>query len=124
MYWTGRFTFAGTGSQTITVGTFQPTGAKVTIGGKNAGDAFTHMSIGQTDGTRQNVQYTYGDTTGSSSGTSNTKIISHYERVSGVITEVFSAAFTSFGTSGANGTVTFSVTTNDTAYEPTIEVWA
>jgi hypothetical protein len=111
-YWTGRFSFAATGSQTITVGTFTPVEARVTVAGNGTTDS-SSWSIGTTDGTRQNCQFSYG------SGSNNTKII-NLKDSSG--NDKLVASWTSFGTSGGNGTVTFNVTTLDSTLQPTIEV--
>lgn len=116
--------FGGTGTKTLVTNlTGAPTWCRVTVGGKAAGgDTQGHFSVGTCDGTRQNTQSTYSDTTGSASFSSNAKLVSHYERVAGTITEVINAAFSSFGTSGGSGTVVFTVTTDSANYDFTLEV--
>jgi hypothetical protein len=114
-YVTGRVTISGTPTQTIVVG-FQPTWARFTVGGKGS-DTVTHFSFGATDGTNQSVQSTFGDTTGGASFNSGSKLISHYERVSGSITEVLSASFNSFTATG----IKLNVSIANTGYSVTLE---
>lgn len=112
---TGRFSFSSTGSQTIVTGlTGAPTFATVYCGGKS-GDTTNHGSTGTMDGTRQNVQYWSPTVT----GTSNTDVI-WMKDASG--TTLLKASWTSFGTSGGSGTVTFNVSTLDTGFQPTLVV--
>lgn len=106
-YWTGRFSFGGTGTKTITVGSFTPTWARVTVADSDT----NNISVGNTDGTRQNVQST-------GFGSDNTSIIF----LENDTATLFDAAWTSFGFSGSTGTVTFNVTTNTAGYDLTIEV--
>lgn len=92
---TGPTTLTGTGIKTISVG-FQPTWATFKVCSKVSSQNFSHLSIGETDGTAQWVESTFQDTTGGQSVNSTSKVISHYERVGGVLTEVLSASFDSF----------------------------
>lgn len=101
---TATTTLGTIGSKTISVG-FQPTWAEFRVCQKfNVADSVAHLSIGETDGTRQNVISIYHDVAGgiSANSTSPTskKVVSHYERVSGVIQEVLAADFNSFTATG------------------------
>lgn len=114
-YATGRFTLSATGVTTLVVG-FQPTWARFRVTGK-ASDTVDHLSLGGTDGTNMNCGSTYMDTTGGASFDVNTKVVSHYERVSGTITEVLGAAWDSWATNG----VKLNVSTANVNYKVTIE---
>lgn len=114
-YNTGRVTIGSTPTQTVIVG-FQPTWARFTVTGKGT-DTVNHISIGTTDGTHQNTNSTFSDTTGGLSVSTNTKVISHYERVSGTIAEVLSASFNSFTSTG----VEINVAIANTGYSVTLE---
>lgn len=110
---TGRASFASTGSQTVTLAcTYQPTWMEVVATGKGTGSGVT--SNGFTDGTRQNVCWSFQDTTGGSSNSDSTNIIAVKKRSGGSIIDALLAQWTSFGFNGTNGTVTFNVTTLDT----------
>lgn len=111
----GRFTLSGTGLSTFALG-FQPTWANFRVTGK-AGDTVCHGSWGGTDGTNQNCGSTYMDTTGGASFDVNTKVVSHYDRVAGTITEVLSASFDSFVATG----VKLNVAIANTNYKVTID---
>lgn len=97
-YATGRFTLSATGLTTLGIG-FQPTWARFRVTGKTS-DTVSHLSLGGADGTNQNCGSTYMDTTGGASFDVNTKVVSHYERSGGVITEVLASAFDSFVATG------------------------
>lgn len=114
-YATGRFTLSTTGLSTFVLG-FQPTWATFRVTGK-AADTANHMSLGGTDGTNQNCGSTYMDTTGGASFDVNTKVVSHYERSGGTITEVLSASWDSWTATG----VKLNVATANTNYKVTIE---
>lgn len=108
-YVTGKGTFLGTGSQTqITNLVGAPTACRITI----ADTASSNMSVGTCDGTRQNFVSTNTTPT-------NTKIMFLKNGAGATLQDV---AWTSFGTSGASGTVTFNVTTNS-SIGFTLEVW-
>lgn len=92
---TGTTTFTGTGIKTISVG-FQPTWARFVVCSKTSSQNFSHMSIGETDGTTQWCASSFQDTTGGQSINTTSKVVSHHERSGGVITEVLSASFDSF----------------------------
>lgn len=95
----GLSSATGTGTKTLLTGlSGAPSWCRLTI----VNDL--NSSIGASDGTRQDVVWT-----APTSGSSNTKI-THLEDSSGNV--VFEAAWSSFGTSGANGTVSLNVTTN------------
>ena len=116
-YWTGRFGPLSSGSQTLNTGlSGTPIGTRITVGGKTSGDTDTHFSVGTYDGTRQNVQWTCGD----ASGTNNSDVILIKSNTGTVLLE---ASATGLGSSGGSGTVTINVATNNTSFEPTVEVW-
>lgn len=117
-FYTGRFTITATGNQIFTLGSFQPTWAIFRVTGSNAA---AQLSLGGTDGTRQNCGSIFTDGSGSQSFDTNTKCISTYERVSGAITEVLSASFASFGISAGVGNVTLNVSLANSNYKVTIE---
>lgn len=114
-YATGRLTLGITGSSTFVIG-FQPTWARFRVMGKS-GDTVSHLSLGGTDGTTQNCGSNYMDTTGGASFDVNTKVVSHYERVSGTITEILAASWTAWTATG----VTLNVITANSNYRVTIE---
>jgi len=113
-YWTGRFTFAGTGAQTLTTGlTGTPTGCRITVAG-NAATTDSSTCTGTSDGTRQNCQFTYG------AGSSNTQIVNFNDEAG---TNLESVAWSSFTSSGGTGRVGLNVTSFVSALQHTLEVW-
>lgn len=112
---TGRLTLSITGLSTFVLG-FQPTWATFRVTGKS-GDTVSHVSLGSTDGTNQNCGSTYMDTTGGASFDVNTKVVSHFERSGGTITEVLSASWDSWTATG----VKLNVLIANTAYKVTID---
>lgn len=115
-YWTGRFGPLSSGAQTLNTGlTGTPIGCRITVGGKSS-DSVNHGSVGTYDGTRQNVQY-WSPT---SSGTTNSDVIWIKD---GSGTTQLKASATSLSSSGGNGTVGLNVSTLDTGFQPTVEVW-
>lgn len=106
-YKVGRSTVTGTGSKTIvTALTGAPTYCRLTI----AED--TNLSLGMCDGTAQDYI-----STGPSEVSGNNKI-AYLVDTGGTV--VFEATWTSFGTSGASGTVVINVVTNSTGARPVI----
>lgn len=115
-YSTGRIGPLSAGSNVITTAlSGTPTWARLIVGGKSSGDTDNHGSIGTMDGTRQNVQYW----SPASSGTDNSNVIWIKDNTG---TTQLKASWTSFGSSGGNGTVTINVSTNNTSFLPTLEV--
>lgn len=114
-YFTGRLTLSATGLSTFVIG-FQPTWARFRVTGK-AADTTNHASLGGTDGTNQNCGSTFMDTTGGASFDVNTKVVSHYERSAGTITEVLSASWDSWTATG----IKLNVAIANTAYKVTID---
>ena len=113
---TGRIGPLSAGSNVITTSlTGAPTWATLIVGGKNSGDTDNHGCIGTMDGTNQNVQYW----SPASSGTDNANVIWIKDNAG---TTQLKASWTSFGTSGSNGTVTINVSTNNTSFLPTLVV--
>lgn len=115
-YVTGRVGPLSSGAQVLnTVLSGTPIGCRITIGGK-ASDTVNHGCVGTYDGTRQNTQY-WSPT---SSGTSNTK---GFIIKDGTGTTLLDGSFTSLGSSGGMGTVGINVSTLDTGFQPTVEVF-
>lgn len=96
---TGALTVTGTGIKTFNLG-FQPTWIRFVVCSRTSAQTYSHMSIGETDGTTQLVASTFQDGSGGKSVNSLSKVVSHYERVSGAITEVLAASFDSFTATG------------------------
>lgn len=109
---TGGFTISNTGNQSYTGVGFQGNDIQFTVGGKSGNSAVTQMMVGNADGTRQNCVSVFGDATGHKSTRTNSVCISHYERVSGTITEVLRASLVSFNADG----FTLNVTTANVNY--------
>lgn len=113
-----------TGSKTYTNSGFQPIGVRFTVGSKTgATDNVIHQSVGMADDTGY-VSYTsiYGDSSNFQTKTGNAangKIISHWERVSGTLTEVIAGTFTAYTTTG----VTVNLTAATASYTMQIEMW-
>lgn len=116
-YWAGPLTISATGvGKKFAVG-FQPTWAILTVCGK-ASDTACHTSRGVIDTTNyQYCQSTFMDTYGGKSINTETKCVSHYERVAGNIQEILSASFNSFYTTG----IKLDVTIANTSYQVLIE---
>lgn len=117
-FWTGGVTVSGTGSQSFTGIGFQGNSIVFRVGAKNGSSAVAQHAIGSADGTRQNCESIFADTTGAKSQRTNSKCIIHYERVGGVITDVLDFAFTSFDADG----FTLNVTTASTNYVVDVEI--
>lgn len=95
-YFLSTTAYGSAGTKTITVG-FQPVRLKITVAQKFAtAQAFSHSSEGVSNGTLQFCTSLFQDTTGGQTLSLDNKIISHYERVGGVLTEVLSATINSF----------------------------
>ena len=100
-HWTGRVTVSSTGNNAFTGIGFQPTWMNLRVSKKTSTtETVEHLCIGSADGTRQNCSYIYGDSTSRTTDDFNTKCISHWERISGVLTEVLSCTFVSFDADG------------------------
>lgn len=101
-YWTGRVTPNVSGSAvSFALGGFQPTWARFKMSQKDGvTETCSHLSLGSADGTRQNYSSNFTDGTGSSCFEGNNKVVSHYERSGGAITEIFSASFVAFTATG------------------------
>lgn len=116
-YWAGPLTLSATGiGKQFALG-FQPTWATLTVCGKSS-DTASHKSRGVIDNTNyQYCQSTFMDTYGGKSVNTETKCVSHYERVAGTIEEVLSASFNSFYVSG----IKLDVTIANSSYPVLIE---
>lgn len=91
-YFYGTVAFSTNGVKAVTVG-FQAIGYRLTIGEVFGGtDNFVHMSVGGTDGTDHYCNSTYKDNTGGLTRTVDNRVISHFERVAGALTEIMEAS--------------------------------
>lgn len=111
---------ASTGNQQLSGLTALPQFLILTYSQKNATDNVAHFSQGFTDGTVQRVDSTFADTTGAKTVKSTAKVLSHYERVAGTITEVIAASFVSFDNLGGGSygfTLNFTVATGAGSYQ-------
>lgn len=117
-FWTGGFTAGSTGSQSYTGVGFQGNGIVFRVGAKTGASSVCQHAIGSADGTRQNCESVFADTTGSKSQRTNTKSLIHYERVAGTVTEVLNFSFTSFDADG----FTINVTTASANYTVDAEI--
>lgn len=115
----GGATITGSGNVAFTGVGFQPNYIRITLSQKGT-DSQGHISVGCSDGTNQLVHSTYSDTTGSKTVRSTSKIVSHYERVSGTITEVINASFVSFDADG----FTLNIATGNANYQAMVECFA
>lgn len=122
-YFQGTVSHNSTGTKNITVG-FQPLGVKITVSQKtNTAQTFAHLSVGSSDGTKQRVDAFYQDTTGGTTVKDTTKIVSHWERVSGTITEKVAAHVDQATAPWTATEVKYIVDTADVNYQFLVEVW-
>jgi hypothetical protein len=119
-YFRSSASYGTTGTKTINV-PFTPTGYRLTTSALfNGGDTSTmHYSEGFANSSAQRCHSLFSDSTGNQSIYSISKVLSHYERVSGVITEVLSLSHSSIGTSS----ISFTVNTANANYQVHIEVF-
>lgn len=113
-------TLSSSGSNTLNMGTPSiPTSATLIVQNKTGtAETVKHISIGTADGSGQRVTSYFKDGTTPTTFDSTSKCIAHYERVGGVITEILSATFTTFTSSG----LTLNVTTPNANYNVYIRV--
>jgi len=127
-YFNGTIAYATTGVQSpITLG-FQPTNIKITVSQKwNGPQSYIHYStgygglvnVGGTPTMRQHVDSLFQDATGSQTLSSDSKVVSFYDRVSGTLTEILSVSIDSFTTTALK----LNVLTANSNYNLNIEVW-
>lgn len=118
-YFNATITPTATGIFDVPCG-FMPTGMRITVGAKSNVQTVSHISIGQVDNTGFMTYHSnYADTSGSNSYRGINKMVSHYERISGVVTEVNAAVYNTFYATGAK----FQVTLCNSSYQYTVEVW-
>lgn len=123
-YYVGNGSYGSTGSKTLSSIGFTPVGCRITIGAKGSSEASVmHLSAGFADGVGQYVESTYADSSTWSSKFSSSKCVSHWAKVSGTLTEVISATFTSFSASNG-GSATFNFTAVDVNYDIIFEFWS
>ena len=94
----GTFARSTTGSPTYLLPNESGMTPKViiySISGKTSGDVENHRSLGWGFASTDMVTQNFGDTTGGKSTDSSSKVISHWSRVSGAITEKIAATLTS-----------------------------
>lgn len=120
--------YASTGVKTITVG-FQPANIRVTVSQKYTGaQTYLHLSVGAgglvdvagTPTMRQHVDSLFHDSTSAQTVSSDSKVISFHDRVSGTLTEIIAASIDSFTATELKLNFT-SVNVN---YNLFIEVWS
>jgi hypothetical protein len=117
-FWTGRVTVSGTGNNAFTGVGFQPTWIRIRVSKKNGTtETCSHLCLGATDGTNMNCSYIYSDSTSSKTDDFNTKLISHWERVAGTLTEILACTLTSFDADG----FTINASTASANYKVTVE---
>lgn len=119
-YKIGVITLGSAGSSTFNLGTpSTPTAASIIVQNKTAtAEAAKHVSIGSANGSSQRATSYFKDGASPSVFDSTTKCVAHYERVGGAVTEVLSAAFVAFTSSG----ITLNVTTPNVNYNVYIRV--
>lgn len=117
-YYCGRVTISSSGNNSFSGPGFQPTWIRIRVSQKNGvTETCSHLCIGSADGTRQNCSSIYSDATSSKTVDSGTQLISHWERVSGTLTEVLAATFGSFDASG----YTINASVPNSNYKVTVE---
>lgn len=119
-YFVSTVAYASAGiKSTINVG-FQPIGIRITVSQKYpSAQTYSHRSVGVSDGANQYYDSTFQDTTGGKTVNGNDKIVSHFERVSGTISEVLSVKVNSFQPTGPK----LEIITPNVNYNLLIEAW-
>jgi hypothetical protein len=120
-YYFSKITHSTTGVKTRTVG-FQPTGARITIGAKDgATQTWIQKSMGLTNGTSHVCLSEWGDTTAGLKSKKDISgvLVSQYDKVAGVWTEVLAAAFDSFTATEFK----YNVTTGSADFQFLVECW-
>jgi hypothetical protein len=115
-YEIGTVAYGSTGNKTYALAG-PPKMVRVRVGSRfNTSESYIHESIGVYDGSVCMCVSKFQDTTGGLTRNSNSKIVSHYDRIGGAITEVL-AASVSF--SGNN--IIFNVTIPNPNYQLIVE---
>lgn len=118
-YVNGTISFGSTGLQTVYLG-FQPKGIEATAGQRYATTQnFSHISVGAGDDTYQRVTSTYQDGTGGKTLDTAGQIVSVWERVGGVLTEVCAWSIDSFTATD----VVINVLKANASYSVFLRVW-
>lgn len=118
-YYAGTISHGSTGIKTITCG-FQPVSAKITVSAQfSTTDSVLHKSEGWTNGTNQFYNTIFSDATGRQTISGSSKMVSHYDRVAGTITEVVNVTFNSFTATQFK----YNVNTANANYQLFVEVW-
>lgn len=117
-YQVGTISFGSTGAQSCSF-TGTPTRVRVTVGSKfGSSESYNHKSEGMSDGTNTFCVSNFQDTTGGKTiNNTSGKIVSHWERVGGTLTEVLAVNFTSFTLNNIN----FNVGTANANYQLIVE---
>lgn len=123
LYDAGTIAYGTTGVKTITCG-FQPVMVRITVAQKTStSQTFEHRSVGTgwllDSDPAQYYAATFQDTTGGKTVSGIDKIVSHWERVSGTLTEKVAATFDSFTATAAK----INVTTADANYDLFVEIF-
>lgn len=92
----GTFSRNSTGNATVILNTvgFTAEMIRLKISGKS-GDTVNHLSDGSSNGSNSEYSSNYTDSTGSQTKRGTDKVISHWERVSGTLTEKIAATMVS-----------------------------
>lgn len=118
-YYATTISHGSTGTKTITCG-FLPLQAKITVSAQfGTTDGVIHKSEGWTNGTNAFYNTIFSDATGRQTICGTGKLVSHYDRVGGVITEIVNATFNSFTATQFK----YNVVTADANYQFFVEVW-
>jgi hypothetical protein len=115
--------FGTTGVKSVS-SPFVPVGCRITLGSKvNATDPCNHLSIGNSNGTTQSYHSTFSDGTSHQTKSGTNKIVSHYERVAGVLTEKVVARIDTVAAPWSATDIQFVVDTADANYQFHVEIW-
>ena len=124
-YYSETISHSTTGLKTRTCG-FQPYRVRITVSSKDGGETtINHQSVGESDGTLTICDYWYDDASGKttdrivSSAPATGRIVSHWERVSGTLTEKVAVNFDSFTATAAK----YNVVTADVNYKFFVQMW-
>lgn len=119
-YFVGTLAYGSTGTKTAIPVGFTPVGVRVWVSQKfNTSQTFAHQSTGMSDGIDQFYTTIYQDGSGGLTLQGDNKILSHWDRVSGTLTEVLNWELNSLSASG----VSFNVVTTNSNYTVILEAW-
>lgn len=99
---------------------FQGKGMRVTVSSNSGTETINHKSVGMVDDSGWMTYHSnFTDGSGSQTKSGIDRIVSHFRRVSGVVTEVNSGTFHSFNPTNTK----LNVTKVTSTYEWNIEIW-